>query len=237
MIFKELYSKKELKQFNCPNCKNGKLSLTEIKANPTAKTSKLLEQEYYDELDLVSIFSAHLECNKCRENVILTGKSFPEPYTDEDGTNYYTIYKPLFFNPAIHIFKIPNETPDLIKFEIKKSFNLFWTDIPASANKLRIALEILCNHFKINKTFITKNHKRKKILLHNRLELLELKKPVIKDLLTAIKWIGNKGSHFDELKKEDILTAYELFELALIKLFDKKEQELRKKAKQIIKRK
>lgn len=56
---------------------------------------------------------------------------------------------------------------------------------------------------------------------------------------TAIKWIGNVGSHAadDKLKREDLLEAFEMLEKALDILYNPSSSILKKRAMKIIKRK
>jgi len=59
----------------------------------------------------------------------------------------------------------------------------------------------------------------------------------VKELLLAIKWIGNTGSHVGKLETIDILETYQLLEFALKKLFGNEESKIKKITKEINKRK
>ena len=51
--------------------------------------------------------------------------------------------------------------------------------------------------------------------------------------LMAIKWIGNDGSHYKKITKEDILDAFKILEYCLNKIYVKEEEEIKKLAKKI----
>ncbi|AVR45432.1 hypothetical protein C7S20_09200 [Christiangramia fulva] len=79
------------------------------------------------------------------------------------------------------------------------------------------------------------NGKRKPISLHKRILIFDNKE--LTDLLIAIKWIGNTGSHLGDLETIDILEAYKLLEFALNRLYANPEKEIKKITKDINKRK
>lgn len=54
----------------------------------------------------------------------------------------------------------------------------------------------------------------------------------------AIKWIGNQGSHLDkELTNENLITAFEILENVLHKIYDKSEKMIAQKVRHINKNK
>jgi len=92
-------------------------------------------------------------------------------FDNTTGTHEERLYEEFnlsYFNPPLHIFKIPDKSPDLIRKEIIDSFKLFWFDLPSCANKLRSSLEVLLNEEKLNKFFKKKNGKRKRYTLNDR---------------------------------------------------------------------
>jgi hypothetical protein len=62
--------------------------------------------------------------------------------------------------------------------------------------------------------------------LHKRIEIYEKTNPEVSSFLLAIKWIGNAGSHFSDVKNDDVLDAYELLEFSLDQLFTDKKDNL-----------
>jgi hypothetical protein len=67
---------------------------------------------------------------------------------------------------------------------------------------------------------ITKKGKRYRLNFTERLDYLLAKHKSIAELLSAIRWLGNAGSHSSEaLETEDLLDSYVIFEEVLVFLF------------------
>ena len=187
-------------------------------------------------------FHGTLKCKSCDDFISFLGIGnlnhvrYYNDYPPEHVERYDEVFYPKYFHPPLNIFNISENTPKDIKQEITDSFRLFWNDLPSCANKIRTSLEMLMNQQKVKKTFM-QGGKRRNLTLHKRIEAFKISKPEIADFLLAIKWIGNSGSHVGKLEKIDILDAYELLEHSLNKVFDDKEDELKKKTKEINKRK
>ncbi|MEA2113220.1 MAG: DUF4145 domain-containing protein [Patescibacteria group bacterium] len=157
-------------------------------------------------------------------------------YDNPDGIQYFDYFHPKFFLPHLNIFKIAKNTPSDIKSSIAESFKLFFASPSSSSNHLRIALEKLLDYLKV-KRFEIKKRKRFLINPHRRIELLPIKYSDLKDLFFAIKWLGNTGSHSDDIKIDDIMDAYDIFEIVLDELFDNRTEKTKKIARQINKKK
>ena len=230
-------------EWPCPNCNSNSLELVKEKLNSeeTALSKKHRKDNDEWEVEYIQlVFNGQLECKSCKETVYFTGKGNPEQsgYYDVEMGEYYEQYTntftPTFFQPSIKLFQTPINCSDELKNEIKNSFKLFWCDLPSCANKIRVSLEILMNEQKV-KRFEIRGGKRQPIFLHKRIEIYN--HPEIKDLLLAIKWIGNTGSHIGNIERIDILEAYRLLEYSLNKIYNDETIELKKITKEIIKRK
>ena len=94
------------------------------------------------------------------------------------------------------------------------------------------------NYLKVPKTTINNKKKRVKINLHNRIDKLAKQHSELKELLLAIKWIGNEGSHPEKsLTKNNVIDLYEILEHVLSELFENKSKSILAKAKKINKAK
>jgi len=206
-------------------------------------TSKAMraEDEYW-EVEWINLdFIGALKCRNCSNYTMFGGVGNVEHFVDYDqitgemDEGYYNSLKPRYFQPPLYLFTIAEDCPQIVKDEIISSFKLFWFDLSSCANKIRISLELLLNHEKV-KRFIISKGKRNKITLHNRIAEFKKKKPEVASYLEAIKWIGNSGSHIGNLRRIDLLEAYELLEHSLNKLYNDKEPQLKKMSKEIIAR-
>ena len=86
---------------------------------------------------------------------------------------------------------------------------------------------------------VNKNSKgqRVKLTLHQRIVEFNAKDKDIGELLLALKWIGNTGSHVGEIERQDLIHAFQLLEYSLIELYEKRTETLRRLSKKIIKSK
>lgn len=239
---KDSFSKGKVPDWKCPSCGNGLLKI-EPNQFHFEETKLSLSWHSHDDWEPEFIqyrFHGTLKCTNCNDFVSFLGNGSLDHvhyynYQDEYIEDYKEVFSPTYFDPPLNIIHINPKCPEDIKQEIINSFKLFWNDLPSCANKIRTSLEMLMNQQKVKKTY-TRNGSRRNLTLHKRIEEFKLTKPEIADYLLAIKWIGNSGSHIGKLEKVDVLDAYELLEHSLNKLFDDKEVELKKKTKEINKR-
>ena len=168
------------------------------------------------------VFTAKYFCNNCKEPVIVTGIG----YTDDLQVGKYypdlLLYSPLFFTPTIHLFRIHPRCPEEVRKQIIKSFSLFWSDPYSCVNKLRLSLELLMDHAGIAHAWSPMNatDKIRKYKLHQRIDMFKKENQDIGNKLNAIKKIGNKGSHADDiLSVNEAIDAYELLEESLNEIY------------------
>jgi hypothetical protein len=99
-------------------------------------------------------------------------------------------------------------------------------------------VELILDKFKIKKTTNNSDGKRKKVALHHRIEQFKVKYSSAAELLMAIKWIGNVGSHSSEaLTRDDILDGMEMLEHVVNMLFESESKRIKTLVKTINKRK
>lgn len=212
----------------CPTCNIGVLAppVPPVYLKNETEASKEMNSyggQYYSEY----VFSIHFKCNNCGETVAVSGTMAEENEPCDEEKGIQTTVVPKFFYPSPKIIEIPKSCPNSVSKILNETFGLYWLDLGSCANKIRISIEILMDEQKIPQTQT----------LHRRLELFEKSNDSVSKLLMAIKWIGNAGSHFSEIKKEDVLDAYELLEFALEQLYNDREQELIKLSEEINKSK
>ncbi|MFH5834212.1 DUF4145 domain-containing protein [Halalkalibaculum sp. DA384] len=218
--------------WKCPTCFNGFLESREgfLKIIETEK-SKENEKNYpylpFEFMD--QRFGGFLVCNnsKCGDKIGVTGitQVHREKVRDREGRpheHYVNVLYPKFFQPEILFFKLPNNCPENISNQVKKSFSSYWHDIPTSGNQIRKSLELIMDEQGI-----------KDMNLHDRIRKFGKKEPEISNQLMALKHIGNEGSHSDDLDRENILKAFEVLHFSLTKLYSNKEQKIQQFITQI----
>lgn len=214
------FQQKDILPFCCPFCGKYSLSLNTNSWYEHDKSNYNEINEYVDPEDCIQyIYTAIYECknDSCNQKVISSGVGNIEvddfPY--EGGhlkREYYSLYQPKIFIPPLNFFQPPPQTPLQIQSLLELSFSIVLQSPSSAVNSLRICVEELLDIYAIPKD--------KK--LHNRIEEEVPKKPTLapyKDYLMAIKWLGNTGSHGDEINLADIIDVYEIMEFILKGLY------------------
>nr|WP_293834097.1 DUF4145 domain-containing protein [uncultured Arsenicibacter sp.] len=172
-----------------------------------------------------SVFSLHLKCSNCNETVAVSGFMIEDDYPDEDGDLPQKSITPIAFYPPPKIIHVPESCPVNVRTILNETFGLYWLDVGSCANKIRIAIEVLMDELAIPRTRTNKS-KQVELTLHARLELFKKQNVDVAENLMAIKWIGNAGSHFSEIKNHDVLDAYELLEHSLERLYNDRDRNI-----------
>lgn len=187
--------------------------------------------------DRVGVFAGMLRCvsANCHEAVSVCGSSFNQ-VDDSRGYEELSIYlTPHSFVPPVPIFDVPAKSPEPIVKALHSSFDLFWSNPSAAGNALRVAVEHLMDHEAVPQFPKGVRQESKRLNLHNRIEGYYKKThPDRAELLLAVKWIGNAGSHKAELIRQDLLHGYTIFERVLDEMFNKANH-VRLLAKKIVK--
>jgi hypothetical protein len=218
------YSRTALPRFRCPSCDKGRLlpdkdglQIAETQFSKNAGKHPDWEPDWD-----VERFSLRLTCDNeaCGEIAHVTGDTTVAEYFDEDLENWalVSLLRPKSFFPAPPIIEVPKEVPAEVSAEIDKSFALFWVDLSAAANRLRVSVELLLDNFKVPRNGIDKNGKPTRLDLNARIALFEKTDPEHAPTLSALRMIGNLGSHGDEVNREALLDSYEIYEYALAEL-------------------
>jgi hypothetical protein len=230
----------------CPTCNKGIIKgiTGTFKAEDTADTKALQKSNYpFTEMDVDFRFSTLLRCNNpnCQEVISCLGTGYYDQHDElQPGhiyPTYYKYYSPEYFSIPLHIIEIKDSYPKEIKKALIASFKVFFCDSEACANKIRTVVEILLDLLKVKYTIINRHRKRVGLPLHARIIEYRKKNQQLADLLLAVKWIGNSGSHDSKITKDDTLDAYRILEYVLTKLYANNEAELIQMASQINKMK
>lgn len=202
----KLYFTKDdpLPDWHCPNCLDGLLKL-----KPDTIHSK--EGTFY----------GLLSCPACSELVYVMGNVREEnhgyhPYlTDSYIDVYVDVYRPLYFNPTVPIFRVAEKCPKHILELIKDSFMAFWFSSPLCAAKIREAIEILLTE----NQRVDVNRKRKSVTLRSRIvQFGDIDNETAESMLKT-KWLGRAGSDMSRVQKNELLSAFELLEKVVNRLY------------------
>lgn len=247
-VIGQSFRKKDYVIYPCPNC--GKWSLKNdantIVTKETARSQKSHEEYGWEPEWIEKIFSSWFVCEDttCAEIVVCSGtvsydSEIEENNVGEPSLVYYEYHIPKVFIPNLNYLDIPLLCPVSVKDKLNEAFQLTLLSPSSAANKVRAAVETLLTELKV-KRYSVKSGKRSLINLHNRIELAARRKIItdeLKDMLLAIKWLGNDGSHaVSNITKNDILDAYEIIEYILKNIY-LSNRSLQDKVKKILKHK
>ena len=213
--------------FRCSTCSKGFFTVdldSIVEVEP--KFSDLARaDENWDPEWIIERFSVRLNCtnNECGEVAFGAGNVSSMLFYDYDtnGRGYvekYYEFKSIY--PAPIFFEIPRNTPDEVTDLLKSSFSIYWHDLNAAMNKIRIAIELILDDQGIKREKTSNDGTVTKLKLHERLQKYEkvAKEPAMSFL--AAKEVGNAGSHEESEIDQDIaLDVYDFVYFTLIDLY------------------
>jgi Domain of unknown function (DUF4145) len=189
--------------YPCPNCENGRLG--------AAKISECTIAGFRNKPPRHRLFVCGLECDSCGQLVAVQG------YERKSGRI------PKAMCPAPPIICAPAKTPSNVTRELELAFSLFWVDLGACANKLRISVERVLDYFRITGG-----------TLANRVARFQAVDAGQAKTFDALRQVGNVGSHLGSNTRETILDAFEVYEHALEELFGDRKSYFDRLRKKII---
>ncbi|CAM2789336.1 DUF4145 domain-containing protein [Janthinobacterium lividum] len=240
------FTEQHVPKWPCPTCRNGHLTLAPktLSYKQTFESSQDQDHEYWEPDWVRYVFSCLFTCSNadCKQAITCCGDgrvNYFEFEDDEHGWRQTTddVFTPKYFNPPLVLMDIPANCPAEVTANLTKSFALYFADPGAALNCARAAVEALLTALGIKRFTIAKG-KRRLIFLHQRIPLLPKKYEELKEMLLAVKWLGNAGSHDgDKLNSGDVRTTYDLLEHALSEIYEGKGKKLKAIAKKVNKKK
>lgn len=237
-LWGKTFNKKSFPAWICPTCFKGVIrpAKNDFLSDETSVSVKAHGHPAWEPEWISLKCVVLLKCSNpdCRETIAMIGtgsveEQFSYDYAGNTVHNAIERYEPIYFEPPLFPFQLPNKCPANIKEMIIDSFRLFLSDPDSAGNKIRVAVERILTNAKIPKSKMNKKKKRVMRNLHERIELYEKKNYEIAQMLMAIKWLGNAGSHDGKrLTIEKILDAYEIVEHVLEELYSPRKNRVKK---------
>jgi len=172
----------------------------------------------------------------CGEVVSVSGRAGVEQYEhygydDQPESGFNTWLQPVSMFPAPPLFPIAKKFPAEVKKELMLAFQLFWTDRSASTSRLRTSLERVLDDKGIATSAPDKKGKLQRLTLFARIDLFEkaTKDADIAESMTAMRVVGNLGTHGDEVIEGDYFDLLDVFEDALAEIYEQKTAKLKAK--------
>lgn len=216
------YARSHFPNFPCPKCSKGRARHygEAIKVAEPTYSSKNREDSDWEPAWDVERFSLNLVCDNssCGEIVVVSGDtSLVEYYDDEDNRWVYSSHlQPRSMFPAPLIIDIPVQAPRDVSENIRLASSHYWLDTSASANRLRTSIEFLLDFLQVpRETVNPTSGNTKRLDLNARIAHYEQLNQEHAPSLTALRMIGNLGSHGESVQQEALLDAFEVYEYTL----------------------
>ncbi|WP_329338476.1 DUF4145 domain-containing protein [Streptomyces sp. NBC_01352] len=224
----------------CPSCKRGGLTLISesLIQEETAISKRNQSHPEWDPDWAHGYFSCLLRCQKPACDLVrVVGETGLYLLRSEDG--YCNFFTPKFFLPHLPLIESYDLSPPLVQKRIDAAAKIIWSDPSSAANRLRSAVEALMDDQGIPRKCV-RGGRPYEVNLHNRIVAFKAAKPEhagVADLVLAVKWIGNVGSHNDSLRVPDVLEGVEILDHTLDQIYDSTKDEIKRKAADIAARK
>lgn len=235
-------TKSSCPMWQCPHCRKGVVTIKakSLQFEETVESRRLHSDPEFDADWVKHAFTAWGKCSnsQCGQAFAIAGEGgvSPEYTSDEGDWEYEEYFVPKYCFPMPHIIDIPRRCPDEIKIQLTQAFSLFWSDRPACAGRIRVSLEGLMNYLGVPKKRKSRSGGFNELTLHARIDAYAEKYPQVGAQLMALKWLGNTGSHENEVSKIDILDAFEILEHALVEVLEKRTERVEELTKRLVKK-
>jgi hypothetical protein len=239
-LWDETFAQKAIPAFRCPTCNKGTLTLAKdsLRVVESSLSQRARDHEGWDPEWVEERFSMLLSCTatSCGELVVVSGDTVLREEEDEEfGQVWNSHLRPRAMYPAPYIIEIAEQVPERVSSELRQSFQLFWSDLNAAANRMRTSLERALDEKGVKK--YNKTGKRVSLPLAQRITLFEKEYgKEFSDIFTALRHVGNLGTHAG-VSRTALLNAYELYEHALSEIFGKRKEKLAAISRKLIKTK
>lgn len=238
-ILKDAFTSTKVPEYKCPHCYAGLLRVDgEFNSKETEASNAQHNEDGWEPEYIVLVFSCTLKCTTCNEVVFVVGNGVvSEEYeVDERGgwsREYNSYYRPSYFHPSLQLIDYPYKTPQEVALALSTACALYFSSPASCCNSIRTAAEKV-----LTGLGIPEKEGDSFISFGNRMKLLPEDKNPVRELFSAIRWLGNHGSHpGNEVEFDDALHAFEIMEFLLEEVYGERKQELKKLADAINDRK
>lgn len=184
-----------------------------------AETNACRNEEWFGPEHYHYVFTGHLTCGSCNENVVVSGDGAIEEDYSEDGREYTNVLTPRFFYPPLKIIEpnVNEDVPAEVMQHLNTAFQIFWCDADSCVNRLRTVVEHLLDGLGVTR----QSDKGHRLVLDARIgTLTDPKYASVKEALTSLRHMGNDGSHGTVgIKRSELLLAFSVINYCLEQLY------------------
>lgn len=228
-LWPESFPQDDIPALPCPWCDRGNLRYIQNTLQLRRPTGDGIAEQNGDIgfLDATWRFSLFLQCavEKCGNIVSVHGDAHITKRSSYQAPNdeFVHVLHPHGMHPAPPLMTIPPETPPEIASDLQTAFELYWIDLGACANRLRISVEHILDEFGVPGNNLSK-----------RIAAFKEADPEHAGTFDALRFVGNVGSHDGMVEREAILDAFEIYQDAAAELFGKRRARIDLLKKKII---
>lgn len=209
----------------CPRCDAGHIRFTDPNATEDHNSKKLRKHPGWDPDWISGTFVVDGQCEnpECQQVVRGTGDYYvsysdkrEEEYPNFAYSSFYTISH---LHPPILLMAVPQSAPEQVRDGVVRASRVLFADPGLSATAMRATVERFLTSEGVPSTdahgTFQSAHKR----IQNWLKSDSTRKSIA-DLLFAIKWLGNVGTHEDsDLTAIEVLVGASVLDEAFHRLF------------------
>ncbi|MGZ2361667.1 DUF4145 domain-containing protein [Streptomyces sp. 372A] len=179
-------------------------------------------------------FVCLLACSKSTCDLVRVVGGSQVVYTDAwEGEQYEAHLTPTMFFPALPLLQNRLLCPEKVGEQVDTAAKILWLDPNSAANRIRTAVEALMDEHQIARSKPGQRGKLVRISLDERISTFKSTLPQhaeAADLLLAVKWIGNVGSHEGVLNVRGVLEGVEFLDHALSLIYNTNHDDIKKRA-------
>lgn len=215
----------------CPVCQAGHLRFAKPSDIENAESQRARNHEAWDPDWMFGTFIAIAECenNNCQQKVHALGNyrvdtartrhSHCEDYTTSYHSQYSTYYTVTSLSPPLVLMRLPETAPEEVREGVERASAVLFLDPGLAGTALRAAVERFLTTEGIPARRSSGGFKS----LDERIRDWKQENPNrsgVADLLLAVKWIGNAGSHeVSDVSVKEVLDGVEILDEAFHRLF------------------
>jgi len=215
----------------CPVCQAGHLRFAAPSTTENAESNRAQSHEAWEPEWVFGTFIATAECenDKCKQKVhamgtyrvgpARTSRAHHEDYSMNYDSQYSTFYTTTSLSPPLVLMRLPESAPEEVRKGVERASAVLLLDPGLAGTALRAAVERLLTTEGIPAERANGGFKS----LDERIRDWKRASPNranVADLLLAVKWIGNAGSHeVSDVSVKEVLDGVEILDEAFHRLF------------------
>ncbi|WP_460826582.1 DUF4145 domain-containing protein [Nostocoides australiense] len=210
---------------SCPTCQSGFVRFSSPTEVESHESSSARGHDAFEPEWITGTFVVQGECEnpECRQSIHGTG-NYGVDYSDRSnyddyGPSYSSYYTITHLHPPMLMMPIPGSAPDNVREGVLRASRVLFADPGLAATALRATVELFLTHAGVAAT--TPSGKFRSA--HERIEEwrdADPGRPEVADLLFAVKWLGNAGTHEDaDLTVIEVLDGARVLDEAFHRLF------------------